>query len=386
MGADRLAADNFKILAGHRVGLVTNHTAMVGDRHLADILHAAPSVQLVALYGPEHGIRGDAPAGAKVGDEVDPKTGVPVLSLYGKTRKPTPEMLENVDIMVFDIQDVGARFYTYISTLGYCMQAAANKGIPFVVLDRPNPLGGNLLEGAIMDPGLETFVGLYPIPVVHGLTIGELAKIIQGEKMLDGLEDLELTVVPMEGWKREMLWSDIGEKWNPPSPNLPDFETALIYPGACFFEGVSASEGRGTQEPFLVLGAPWVDGEKMAAELNRRELPGLKFEATSFTPEDIPNMAKNPKFKGQKVFGVRHIVTDANKVRPVAAGVNLLDVFLAQAPEKEEFFQAGWIRALSGTKQLQPMLMAGKSPEEILASWESGLEKFRETRQAYLLY
>jgi uncharacterized protein YbbC (DUF1343 family) len=385
-GAERWAAEDFAAIAGKRVGLITNHTATVGDRHLADLLHASEAIELTALFGPEHGIRGDAPAGARIGDDVDSRTGAPVFSLYGQIRKPTPAMLENVDVLIFDIQDVGARFYTYISTMGYGMQAAAEKGIPFVVLDRPNPLGGELVEGFLLEGGNESFVGLYPIPIVHGLTVGELAKLIQGEKMLAGLEELELVVAEMEGWRRDALWSELGREWNPPSPNIPDFETALIYPGACFFEGTTASEGRGTREPFVVVGAPWVDGRKMAEELTRRGLPGLRFEPATFTPVSIPHMAMNPKFNNREVFGVRHLVTDAAKVRPVEAGVHLLDVFLAQAPDRDELFRAARIQRLAGTAKLHEMLLAGKSPREIVGDWSEEVERFRETRRPYLLY
>jgi len=385
-GAERLAADGFSSLQGQRVGLITNHTATIGERHLADALHAAEGVELKALFGPEHGIRGDAPAGARIGDAVDPATGVPVFSLYGEIRKPTQEMLEGLDVLIFDIQDVGARFYTYISTMGYGMEAAAEKGIPFMVLDRPNPLGGNLVEGFILEPEYKSFVGLFPIPIVHGLTVGELAQMIQGENMRSGLEQLDLRVVPMEGWRREMLWPELGREWNPPSPNIPDFETALIYPGACFFEGAIASEGRGTREPFLLLGAPWANGEEMASELNRRGIPGLRFEPATFTPVSIPGMAMNPKFSGQEIHGVRYVVTSPEAVRPVEAGVHLLDLFLAQAPEKAAFFREARIVRLAGTPRLHEMLLQGREPAAIAEMWKEEVEAFSTLRQAYLIY
>jgi uncharacterized protein YbbC (DUF1343 family) len=385
-GAERLVEENFRSLAGMRVGLITNHTALVGDQHLADALHATPEVRLTALFGPEHGIRGDAPAGARIEDAVDERTGATVYSLYGRIRKPTPEMLAEVDVLLFDIQDVGARFYTYISTMGYGMQAAAEKGIPFIVLDRPNPLGGNRTEGFVLEAGEESFVGLYPIPVVHGMTVGELARMIHGEKMLPGLGELELSVVGMTGWKREDLWSELGRPWNPPSPNIPDFETALIYPGACFFEGTVASEGRGTREPFLVVGAPWVDGQRMADELNRRNLPGLRFEPVTFTPVSIEGMAMNPKFSDRKIQGVRHVIVDGTQVEAVAAGVHLLDVFLAQAPDRHAFFREATIRRLAGTPRLHQRLLAGDSAAEIVAGWKEEVRVFEERRRPYLLY
>ncbi len=385
-GAERLAAGGFSSLENQRAGLITNHTATVGDRHLADLLHESPAVALTALFGPEHGIRGDAPAGARIDDDVDSATGVPVHSLYGEIRKPTPGMLEEVDVLLFDIQDVGARFYTYISTMGYGMQAAAEKGIPFVVLDRPNPLGGDLVEGFVLEPGHESFVGLYPIPVVHGMTVGELALMIQGEGMLEGLEHLDLTVVEAEGWQRSMRWPSTGWRWNPPSPNIPDFETALIYPGACFFEGTTASEGRGTREPFRVVGAPWIDSGELAADLNARNIPGLAFEAVTFTPVAIEGMATRPKFRDVEIHGVRHIVEEPEAIRPVEAGVHLLDAFLAQAPDRGDFFREARMERLAGTSRLHRSLLEGKTPDDIAASWAEGVAAFRELRAPYLRY
>jgi uncharacterized protein YbbC (DUF1343 family) len=386
-GAERLSAEEFRSLGELRVGLITNHTATVGDRHLADAIHQAPGPVLTALFGPEHGIRGDAPAGARIDDAVDEQTGAPAYSLYGQIRKPTPQMLEKVDILLFDIQDVGARFYTYISTMGYGMQAAAEKGIPFMVLDRPNPLGGELVEGFVLrDEALKSFVGLYPIPVTHGMTVGELALLIKGERMLEGLEELDLRVIQMEGWERGMLWSDLGREWNPPSPNIPDFETAVIYPGACFFEGTTASEGRGTREPFMVVGAPWVDAQGLADHLNRQELAGVRFEPVSFTPVSIEGMAMSPKFEGREIHGVRHVITEARQIEAVKTGVHLLAAFLAQAPDKDQFFREARINRLAGTADLYRRLLAGDSPDEVAASWSAEVERFRQVRQDYLLY
>ncbi len=385
-GAEHLVAEDFAELEGRSAGLITNHTATVGDRHLADLMNESSAVELTALFGPEHGIRGDAPAGARIDDDVDERTGVPVHSLYGEIRKPTPAMLEGVEVLIFDIQDVGARFYTYISTMGYGMQAAAEAGIPFVVLDRPNPLGGERVEGFLLEPGYESFVGLYPIPVVHGMTVGELALMIRGEGMLDGIEELDLSVVQAEGWERGMLWPDTGWEWNPPSPNIPDFETALIYPGACFFEGTTASEGRGTREPFMVVGAPWIDPEELADDLNGRNLPGLAFEPVTFTPVPIEGMAMRPKFRDTEIQGVRHRILDPRKVRPVEAGVHLLDAFLARAPGKDDFFREARIERLAGTGRLHRSLLDGTSPAEIVESWSDEVEAFKEIRRNYLLY
>jgi uncharacterized protein YbbC (DUF1343 family) len=385
-GADQIVEDDFKVIANHRIGLITNHTATVRDKHIAEAIYESEAVELTALFAPEHGIRGNTPAGARIYDEVDEHTGVPIYSLYGEVRKPTPEMLEHVDILVYDLQDVGARFYTRLSIMGYAMQAAAEEGIPFLVLDRPNPLGGELVEGFVREDGYESFVGLYPIPIVYGLTIAELANMIKGEQMLDGLEKLDLRVIPMRGWTRSMQWADVGRKWNPPSPNIPDFETALIYHGACLLEGTIASEGRGTHEPFKVVGAPWIDREQLADDLNGRDIPGLKFEPVSFTPVSIDGMAVSPKFENEEVHGVRFIIIDAANVHPVEAGIHLLDAFLRQAPDKEKFFHKEGIKRLAGTSVLHQMLLDEKSPQEIIDSWGKSVEEFINVREKYLLY
>jgi uncharacterized protein YbbC (DUF1343 family) len=387
-GADRLMETNLSMLAGKNVGIITNHTAVVGIRHIADILHEADDIHVIALFGPEHGIRGDAPAGDKIDFQIDEATGLPVHSLYGETLKPTPEMLEGIDVLVFDIQDIGPRFYTYISTMGKGMEAAAELGISFVVLDRPNPLGGILVEGHVREPGFESFVGYYPIPVTHGLTIGELAQMVKGEAMIDGLDNLDLHIVEMTGWDRSTLWPDLGLDWIPPSPNIPDFETALIYPGACYFEGVSASEGRGTYEPFLLLGAPWADGQSLADELNSRNLPGLRFESAEFTPEVIANMATRPKYLGMHLHGVRYIITDIHAVRPVEAGMHVVHAFYSHAPadEKESFFNKARIGRLAGTDRVYEMFTSGASAEEVIASWSQELSEYDTMRRTYQLY
>lgn len=386
MGAEVLVESNFAILDGKNVGVVTNHSAMVGDEHLVDLLHAAENVNLVALFGPEHGIRGDDVG--HITDAVDEKTGLPAYSLYGDIRQPTAEMMEGIDILVFDIQDIGPRFYTYISTMGLTMQTAAQHGIPYVVLDRPNPLGGRLVEGFMLDREYESFAGFFDIPVTHGLTVGEVALMAKAEGMVEGIENLDLHVIKMEGWDRDKLWSDYpGLGWIKPSPNIPDFETALIYPGACFFEGITPNEGRGTQEPFILLGAPWIDADALAADMNARNLPGLRFEAATYTPVPLQGMTRNPKFNGQEIYGIRHVITDAHAVRPVEAGIHLVHAFYThtEGEEKATFFRP-YIAQLAGTTRLQTMLEEGKSAEEIIASWQNELAAYDQMRKAYFLY
>lgn len=388
-GAEVLVESNFAALSGKNVGLITNHTATVGDRHIADLLHEHEDVNLIALYGPEHGIRGDAPAGDRIDSDVDSATGIVVHSLYGSTYKPSPEMLEGLDVLIFDIQDIGPRFYTYISTMGYGMEAAAENGISFMVLDRPNPLGGELIEGPMLEEGFESFVGFYPIPVTHGLTVGELANMIKAEKWRPAVENLDLHVVEMENWDRSKLWDAyFGDSWNPPSPNIPDFETALVYPGTCLFEGLSAAEGRGTYEPFLMVGAPWADGEALAEELNSRNLPGVRFEAVTFVPESIPGMATRAKFMGEDVNGVRHVVTDAHALRPVEIGIHVIDAFFRSAPEEEieGFFNRARFGRLAGGHTLEDQFREGLSPEEIIRSWQAPLSAFNQLKVTYHLY
>jgi uncharacterized protein YbbC (DUF1343 family) len=388
VGAAVLAEEEFGFLRGHRVGLITNHTAVVGDQHLADLLHRAPDVDLGALFAPEHGIRGSADAGAHIDHTVDSRTGTPIFSLHGEVQKPTPEMLDGLNALVFDVQDVGTRFYTYISTMGLAMQAAAQQGLRFVVLDRPNPIAPLPVEGFELELEHRSFIGMYDIPVSHGMTVGEFAYMIQGEAMLDGLEGLELNVVPMRGWSRDMLWTDTGLEWIPPSPNLPRFESAVVYPGACFFGSTSANEGRGTLDPFILVGAPWADSGQLAEQLNGQRLPGVRFEPVSYTPMSIEGMSTNPKLLGVEVHGIRHVVTDARSVRPVELGVYTLHTFYHHAPESERktFFHEQPMLNVSGTDRLFRMIEDGHTPEEIIAGWEDDVLRFMTRRQRYLLY
>lgn len=388
-GAAVLAERGFDLLQGKQVGLIVNHTAVVDTVHVMDLIHEAPETELAALFGPEHGIRGTADAGEEVEHGRDVRTNAPIYSLYGQTRKPTAEMLDSVEVLAFDIQDIGARFYTYISTMGLAMQAAAEQGIPFVVLDRPNPIGGDYVSGYVLEPEHESFVGQYPIPMAHGMTVGELARMIKEEGMIEGVRNLDLTVVESEGWKRSMLWPDTGLPWIPPSPNIPDFETALVYPGAVLFEAASASEGRGTRSPFRLLGAPWADGQALADTLNARDLPGVRFEPTEFTPESIEGMAANPKLEGEQLSGIRYVVTDPETFLPVETGIHVLHAFhqQAQAQGVDDFIgRPASLARLAGTNRLMEMLTANATPEEMIAEWQGEVEAFRQQREEYLLY
>jgi uncharacterized protein YbbC (DUF1343 family) len=313
-----------------------------------------------------------------------------VLSLYGASRKPTPQMLRGLDVLVFDIQDIGTRYYTYISTMGLAMQAAAAARLPFVALDRPNPLGGEYVSGFVLEPEFASFVGQYPIPVVHGLTVGELARMIAGEGWLEGLGGLDLTVVPLEGWRRSMRWPELGRPWVATSPNIPTFEAALVYPGMGYVgEGLKVNEGRGTGTPFSLFGAPWADGPRMAARLNALKLAGVRFEPGDYTPRSIPRVAAAPRFEGQTLRGVRVAVTDAARFEPVEAGMHVLAALFAEARARgiaDPVADLAMLNALAGTRRLHRMLADGRSGEEIIAAWADEIARFKERRARYLLY
>jgi len=387
-GADRLVASGFDALDGMRVGLVVNHTARSGEKHLIDWIHEAPEVELGALFGPEHGIRGDEDAGAKIADGIDDATGVPVYSLYGENRRPTPDMMAGLDALVFDIQDVGARFYTFISTMGLSMQSAAEAGVPFIVLDRPNPLGGERMAGYLRPDSLVSFVSQYPIPVRHGLTVGELARMIQGKDWVPGVKNLDLRVVEMDGWERAMLWPETGLHWIAPSPNLPSFESAMIYPGTCFFEATTASEGRGTPAPFLTVGAPWLDSDALAADLRKWGTPGLRIEAGNVTPVRIPGAASNPKWKDTELGSLHITITDPDSVDAVATGLDLVGRMYRMAPDsvKDSFFRERWMALLSGSGETLERIKGGMDRDAWAWSWEEDMATFEAQRRPYLLY
>jgi len=359
------------------VGLITNHTG-IDSRGVPSIdrLVAAPEVELMALYSPEHGIRGTEEGGDQVESGRDEETGLPIHSLYGETRKPTPTMLEGVEVLLFDIQDVGARYYTYVSTMAMGMEAAGEAGIPFVVLDRPNPIGGRAVQGTILDPRFATFVGLYPVPMRHGMTVGELARMMVGEF---GVE-VDLTVVPAEGWRRGMTFQDTGLPWVPPSPNMPSVESALHYPGTCLFEGTNVSVGRGTDEAFQVVGAPWLDGEALAAALDRYQIPGVSIEPARFTP-------RNPgdgKFGGEEIGGVRLRAT-APDYDPTLAALALLREIRDMSDGHWEWRIRHFDR-LAGTDRLRTGIEEGRPVEALREGWDEEIQDFLAKRERYLLY
>lgn len=386
VGADLLFEKYFSLVEGKRIGLVTNHSALLSNgKHLADALFEDKRTNLVALFGPEHGIRGDAPAGAKVDDGKDRVTGLTAYSLYGKINKPTEEMLKDVDVLLFDIFDVGARFYTFESTLSLAMEAAAEKGIPYIVLDRPNPIRGTWVEGFVREDSLRSFVGLNPTPIAHGMTMGELATMINEEGWLKNGVKANLTVIKMEGWKRSMWYDETGLTWVKPSPNIATLATAVVYPGTCFFEGGNVSEGRGTDHPFEYIGAPFVDSKTLAGDLNAQKLAGVKFEPIEFTPREIPNAATNPKHKGVPCGGVFVNVVDRNVYEPVKTAVYMLSAIKRLYPENFQW-RVGSIDRLAGTNRLRLAIDAGTTPDKIQGIWKNELERFQKIREKYLLY
>lgn len=324
IGAEILIDQKLGLLSGKRVGIICNQTSAMPDGvRLVDTLRKK-GIRVTALFSPEHGIRGTALAGAGQDDTADAATGLRVYSLYGKTRKPTAEMLSNVDVLLFDLQDVGARFYTYASTMAYAMQAAAENGKKFIVLDRPNPLGGISLEGPVLDTALRSFVGLFPVPIRHGLTIGEMARMVAGERWLNNLDSLDLTIVPMEAWKREMWYDDTRLPWIPPSPDMRTPVTAVVYPGTCLFEATNISEGRGTDHPFEYIGAPWIDGDQLSREFQPEEFPGVILQSIHFTPHRDQAAPYDPKYQNRQYNGLALVVTDRSAFNPVETAVRIM--------------------------------------------------------------
>ncbi len=376
-GLEVLLDDSLSLVANRRVGLVTNHTGIDRDQVSAiDRLYNHPEVELVALYSPEHGIRGEAEAGIRVDSGRDAYTGLPVHSLYGNTRKPTPAMLDGIDVLLFDIQDIGARYYTYVSTLALAMEAAGEVGIPFVVLDRPNPIGGVAVQGTVLDTAYSTFVGLHPTPMRHGMTPGELARMMVGEFSIRA----DLTVAPAEGWTRDMPFEDTELPWIAPSPNMPSIESALHYPGTCLFEGTSLSVGRGTPYAFQQVGAPWIDGPSLVSELEALGLPGVRFEAVTFVPEE----PGDGKFDGLAVHGVRLHALD-NSYDPTRTAVAMLVVTRGLSGQEWQWHASHFDR-LAGNGTLRPGLDEGESLEQLTDGWDQALEAFRVLRTPYLIY
>ncbi|AQX54289.1 DUF1343 domain-containing protein [Priestia flexa] len=378
LGVEVLLEDELQLLEGKKVGLITNPTGVNQElKSIVDIFNEHKAFDLVSLYGPEHGVRGDAQAGQHVEFYIDQKTGLPVYSLYGPTKKPTPEMLKGVEVLVFDIQDVGTRFYTYIYTMAYAMEAAKENNIPIVVLDRPNPLGGQKIEGPVLQEEYTSFVGMYPIPIRHGMTVGELAQLFNQEFNIGA----DLNVVKMKGWKRSMTAKDLPTEWVAPSPNMPTADTALVYPGASLIEGTNVSEGRGTTKPFETIGAPFINGGNLAEELNKLALPGVTFRPSYFTPSFS-------KHSGKLSGGIEIHVINESTYEPVKTGVAIVKTIHDLYPNHFAF-NAGnkpFFDLLAGNNSVRESIESGKSIQEIVAEWKPEINEFQKLRKGYLLY
>jgi uncharacterized protein YbbC (DUF1343 family) len=370
-GIDVLERDNFKPLAGMRLGLITNHTGRDREgRQTIDVLHKAPGVKLVALFAPEHGIRGLADE--NVSDSKDETTGLPIYSLYGETRRPKPEQLKDLDALVFDIQDVGVRFYTYISTLGYVLEEAAKVKLPVFVLDRPNPIGGVDFDGPIADKDKLSFTSYHTIPARHGLTIGELAQLFNRQRNIGA----DVRVIKMDGWRRSMWFDETNLTWVNPSPNMRSLTEATLYPGVGLLEVTNVSVGRGTDTPFEIVGAPWIQGDKLAEVLNQRGLQGVRFVPVRFTPNASV-------FKGEPCGGVNIIVTDRAAFRPLLTGIEMALALRKLYPNDWKI--DSYLRLLVNTDTLE-RVKRGDSARDIVASWNDGLQEFRKARDLVLLY
>lgn len=385
-GADLLISENLNLILGKNIAIVTNHTAILKNGvHLVDTLYKIKNVNIVALFGPEHGIRGDAPDGHQINDGKDPRTGIPVYSLYGKINKPTKQMLKNVDLIIFDIQDIGARYYTFISTLFYTLQAAAENNLPIIVLDRPNPIGGLNVSGNITEKEFISFVGIAPIAIQHGMTVGELALFFNNENLLGNNLIADLKIIKLKNYSRNLLFSDTGLKWINPSPNMVSLEAALVYPGLCLLEGTNISEGRGTNKPFLTFGAPFINSNQLIQNLEKYNIDGVKFLPVKFTPMEIPNMAANPKYKDILCNGVELVIDKNKSFDAVKLGIYIIYEINNLYKNKFEFRKKS-IDRLYGSTKLYEYILNGKTPDDIFNTWEPELTKFKNLRKKYLLY
>ncbi len=375
-GVTTFLADVPARLRGKRVGLITNHTGIDERRRSdVDLIARHPDLKLVALLAPEHGIRGSLGPGERVVDAVDSATGVPIYSLYmAEDRGPTPEMLRDVDVLVYDLQEVGGRTWTYVSTMALAMQAAKRKGIPFVVLDRPNPIGGEIVEGALLDPKFKSFVGMYPIPARHGLTVGELALLFNGRFGIGA----DLIVARVTGWRRAQWQDETGLPWVNPSPNLRSLAALTNYPGTVYFEGTALTEGRGTDRPYEQVGAPWLDAPAVAGALNARALPGIRFDAIT-----MPVAPTAQKWKGQTVPALRFVVTDRRAYRPVRTALLVIDEIRRRHPG--DFAWTGTIDRLTGSDRVRRAVEGGTLPQ-LLDDWDREAEAFRAASAPLRLY
>jgi uncharacterized protein YbbC (DUF1343 family) len=385
VGADVLFENHLNQLVNHRVGVICNQTSILSNGvHLVDSLLRA-GINVTTLYSPEHGIRGNLPAGQKYEMDVDNKTGLPIYSLYGKSLKPDTANLANVDVVIFDLQDVGARFYTYSITMAYAMQAAAEQGKKFIILDRPNPINGIEVEGPILDTALKSGVGLFPIPIRHGLTLGEFGAMIVGEKWMNNLSNIDLKIVPMEGWRRDMYFDNTHLQWIAPSPNMKTISTAIVYPGTCLFEGTNVSEGRGTSKPFEFIGAPWINSKTLVVDLNMLKLSGVKFQAISFIPESKDSSQINLKYDHKSCNGVYLKINNRKKFKPVMVTIKIIQK-LVELYADSFMINPKIFSRLIGVEKYNDLLTTHRKVQIQWENFHSDLENFIIKRQKYLIY
>ncbi|MCX7918281.1 MAG: DUF1343 domain-containing protein [bacterium] len=381
-GLDVLLEKKLKLVKGSRVGIITNTTGVNKSLELNIDLLLKAGMKITSIFAPEHGFRAAAKEGEKVDSYTDARTGLPVYSLYGTNRKPSPEMLNEVDILIFDIQDAGARFYTFISTLLLALEAVKENGKKLLVLDRPNPITGLAVEGNILDMRFSSFVGSSPIPIRHGMTLGELAEYYNHEMPNpQNPINAELTVVKMVGWRRSQWFDETGLQFIPPSPNMPTVDTALVFPGLCFIEGINVSEGRGTTRPFEWIGAPWIDAEALAAELNKLDLPAVRFRPTYFTPH-------YSKYKGELCNGIQTHILDRNTFNAPMIGLYVVKTIHDMFPEKFQWikYENYFFDLLLGTDKVRLAIDKHRSISDLLAEWKKEIKQFLPIRAKYLLY
>lgn len=388
VGADRLMNEYIDLLDGKKVAITTNHSGKLSDgRHIADVIHELPNSRIVSLLGMNYNIRSNdyslphEPMGV-----IDELTGAPKYSLYGEIHKPTVEMLHGADVVVFDIQEVGARFYEHINILGFVMETAAETGAHVIVLDRPNPITGLKVDGFITDDEFMYSFGAFgKVPVIHGMTMGELARFYNGEQQLRGGAQAELTVIEMKNWERSMWMDETGIPWEKPSPNLPTLTSTLVYTGTCLFEGLNLSEGRGTEKPFEFIGAPWLNHSAVVQDLNELGLAGVQFEVITFTPQKMPFHSRDPYLAGIENNGIFANVTDRDLFEPYKVGVAMVWAVNKHHSEELEWNESAMLR-LTSTRRLMDMIKNGDHPSQIYESWAQELNEFMPVRENYMLY
>jgi uncharacterized protein YbbC (DUF1343 family) len=385
-GLDILQNSKFNYLKNKNIGLVINHTSVNRQNsHILDLLKSIEDIKLKKIFTPEHGLRGKLSAGEHINSGTEKLSGIEFISLYGKNKKPTPNDLIDIDLMIFDIQDVGSRYYTYVSTLTYILDACAENNIPVLILDRPNPLNGINIDGPILDSEFSSFVGMHQIPILHGMSIGELAIMINELNWLDSRLKVELTVIPVINWQRNEEYSGSVNGWLPPSPNIPDLETARLYSGFCLLEGTNLSEGRGTLNPFKIIGAPWLNTDSILNHLDSNVLHGIKIDKIKFTPISIPEMSKWPKYENQKCNGFKISILN-KKYNSLKFIIELLSIIQKTHSNEFEFLDSNFIDKLYGSNKLRNTIIENNSINSLINSWNIDRQIFNKKRSKYLIY